>query len=273
MSHPGSVSTKSAVPPGQPSQKVHWQRSKLMRIPGGAGSISGSQPSRPTNVGHHSSPMGSTASLGHGRYGSSPTPLNMSDMAYTLPSHQSQAPPFERQPLPHHYLQSAHPTDVIYPMLPAYLGQNTAGNMAYGVPFAPAYPTYGVPQHEGSAPHHGSANYQPYVSNLSVHTAPGPGQAPVYGPYYSQAPYTAPFGHGTHISGAPMRPQTGLQSHAQGQSTSPTSRPSSARREVQKKTTELEYDVSKTIVDGSNPMKLAQTQPQLSGEWLRRCLA
>lgn len=39
------------------------------------------------------------------------------------------------------------------------------------------------------------------------------------------------------------------------------------RKEADKRA-QLEYDVSKTIVDGSNPMKLVQPQPCLSGECL-----
>lgn len=40
------------------------------------------------------------------------------------------------------------------------------------------------------------------------------------------------------------------------------------RKEADKRAVQLEYDVSKTIVDGSNPMKLVQPQPFLSGECL-----
>lgn len=40
------------------------------------------------------------------------------------------------------------------------------------------------------------------------------------------------------------------------------------RKEADRRTGHLEYDVSKTIVDGSNPMKLVTPQPFLSGEYL-----
>ncbi|CAL5867765.1 uncharacterized protein PFLUO_LOCUS1985 [Penicillium psychrofluorescens] len=222
------------------------------------GSTSVSLPSRP--VGRHSSPKGGR---GHGQYGQSPTPLNMNHMAYTLPRPPSQASPFE-QHSPHQYIPSIHPQGAIYPMQPMgpYPGPNPGGSVPYGLPYAPPYPPYGVPQHPGSPIQHGSVHYQPYGS---VQPVPGPGQVPVYGSgYYPPAPYTAPYGPGGHVPGGSMQPPSGFPPYQVGPSGSPVTDPS-VRRDAGKTPAGFEYDVSKTIVDGSNPKKSAQAQSHLAG--------
>lgn len=145
---------------------------------------------------------------------------------------------------------------MMYPMPMAPYGHNTGG-MAYGMPY-PAYPPYAIPHHPGPVQH--GTPYQPHgtqMQNLS------PGQISPYGSgYYPHSPYPAPYGHGMLPAG-PM-PQTASPIRT---NTSSPSKPGSLRKEADKRMADLEYDVSKTIVDGSNPMKLAsQPQPLLSGE-------
>ncbi|KAJ5425485.1 hypothetical protein N7465_000555 [Penicillium sp. CMV-2018d] len=197
---------------------------------------------RPPNVRHHSS-------FAEARYGTAHSPLNMGHMGYFFPGHHSQS-----------YDQSIHqyPTPqgqgMMYPLPMAPYGHNTGG-MAYGMPY-PAYPPYAIPQHQGPVQH--GTHYQPHgtqLHNLS------PGQISPYGSgYYSHSPYPTPYGHGMLPAG--QMPQTASPVRT---NTSSPSKSGPLRKEADKRMAELEYDVSKTIVDGSNPMKLApQPQPPLS---------
>ncbi|KAJ5680350.1 hypothetical protein N7536_011489 [Penicillium majusculum] len=197
---------------------------------------------RPPNVRHYSS-------FAEARYGAAHSPLNMGNMGYFLPGHHSQG-----------YDQSIHqyPTvqgqGMMYPMPMAPYGHNTGG-MAYGMPY-PAYPPYAIPQHPGPVQH--GTHYQPHgtqMQNLS------PGQISPYGSgYYPHSPYPAPYGHGMFPPGPMAQTACPVRTN-----TSSPSKPGSLRKEADKRMADLEYDVSKTIVDGSNPMKLApQPQPLLS---------
>lgn len=176
-------------------------------------------------------------------------------MGYFLPGHHPQG-----------YDQSIHqyPTaqgqGMMYPIPVAPYGPNTGG-MAYGMPY-PAYPPYAIPQHPGPVQH--GTHYRPHgtqMQNLS------PGQISPYGSgYYPHSPYPAPYGPG--MLPASQMPQAASPVRT---NTSSPSKPDSLRKEADKRTIDLEYDVSKTIVDGSNPMKLApQPQPLLSGELIPR---
>lgn len=192
------------------------------------------QSARPSNARPHSG-------FTEARYGNNPNhpAMNMGSMAYALPGHHS--PQYE-QPMSQY---PAHGQGMMYPMPPipmAPYGHNSGG-MAYAVPY-PAYPPYAIPQHPGQAQH--GTHYQPYVSNSSMQSV-GPGQAPSYGPgYYPQSAYGTPCG--VPLAGQML--QSGSISHAHNSSKS-----SSLRKEADKRVADLEYDVSKTIVDGSNPMK------------------
>lgn len=174
--------------------------------------------------------------------------MNMGNMAYALPGHQSPASPFEQQQHMHHY--PTHAQGMVYPMpsMGHYPGQ-TPGAVPYGVPYPPAFTPYPMPQHPGAVQH--GSPYAQFVSSQSLQNMNG--HAPAYGTGYYQAGYNAPYGPGAHPVGIQMR-QQGQQSR-QGSRSSASRSPT--KRDVDKQTTEAQYDVSKTIVDGSNPMKLA----------------
>ncbi|CAG7918193.1 unnamed protein product [Penicillium olsonii] len=118
---------------------------------------------------------------------------------------------------------------MIYPMSMPY-GPNAG--MAYGVPYP--YPPYAIPPH---GPHYQHYGNQP-MQNISQHTQYPQG-------YYSYSNYPV---HRTQIHASPV---------ALSRTNEPKPDP---RQENDKKTAFLEYDVSKTIVDGSNPMRLAPSQ-------------
>lgn len=66
-----------------------------------------------------------------------------------------------------------------------------------------------------------------------------------------------------------MQPPSGFPPYQVGPSGSPVTDPS-VRRDAGKTPAGFEYDVSKTIVDGSNPKKSAQAQSHLAGTWSYR---
>lgn len=159
----------------------------------------------------------------------SPSPLSMGNMAYALPGHHPQ------------YDELQYPTGqgMMYPM-PMPYGPNS-GMAAYSVPYP--YPPYTIPPH---GPHYQQYGNQP-MPNLPQH------------PPYPQGYY--PYGNYPIPRGPMHAPPVG-----QTQTASPKQ---DLRKEADKRAVQLEYDVSKTIVDGSNPMKLVQPQPFLSGECLK----
>ncbi|KAJ5971150.1 uncharacterized protein N7479_001068 [Penicillium vulpinum] len=180
------------------------------------------------------------SSFAEARYGTAPSPLNMGNMGYSFPARHSQGSPYDQY--------SAHGQGMMYPMPMAPYGHNSG--MAYGMPY-PAYPPYAIPQHPGPQ----SGTHYPHgtqMQNLS------PGQVSPYGSgYYPHLAYGPPYGHGVSPGQMPQ-----AASPVRANPSSP-SKPGSLRKEADKRMAELEYDVSKTIVDGSNPMKLVP-QPLLS---------
>lgn len=164
------------------------------------------------------------------RYGST-SPLNMGTMSYALPGHHSQYDP----------MQYPAGQNVMYPM-PLPYAPNT------GVPYGLPYP---YPHYLAQQPPHGH-HYQSYA-NQHLHNIPQ--SSPYPQSYY---PYGNRAGHRDQIhTGSPVgRTQTNANPSAK----------LDLRKESEKQMTQLEYDVSKTIVDGSNPMKLGPPCPLLSGE-------
>ncbi|KAJ5637259.1 Nucleotide-bindingalpha-beta plait [Penicillium lividum] len=185
-----------------------------------------------------SRPAQGTGYIRHGRY-ETPSPLIMNHMAYSLPNPQSQPSPFE----PH--LANQYPPaatqGIIYsmPSMGPYHGQNPG--LPYGVPFNQAYPPYGLPQHPGTAPH-GGGHYPSYVGTPPLQ-AMGTGQATMYGGGYYAHPYAAPYAHGTPPLTDPIQPRPARQGFRG---------PSANASKEDRRLSGLNYDVSKTIVDGSN---------------------
>ncbi|KGO67692.1 Nucleotide-binding, alpha-beta plait [Penicillium italicum] len=194
---------------------------------------------RPPNVRHHSS-------FAEAQYGTAPSPLNMGNMGYFFPGHHSQGydQPIQQYP-------AAQGQGMMYPMSMAPYGHNPGG-MAYGVPY-PAYPPYAIPQHSGPVQHGTHYQHGTQMHNLS------PGQVSPYASgYYPHSPYGASYVHGVPPVGQIPQAASPVRT-----TTSSPSKPGSLRKEADKRMADLEYDVLKTIVDGSNPMKLVhpQTQP------------
>ncbi|KAJ5739665.1 Nucleotide-binding alpha-beta plait [Penicillium manginii] len=147
------------------------EKHTLTRIlPLAIGNTKTSQPAQPapaptpTPINYSSSPSGYPP---HGRY-APPSSMNMANMAYALPGHQSTGLPFEQQHHLHHY-PATHAQGMMYPMqsMGHYPGQHPTGAVPYGIPYAPNFPPYAMPQHPGAAQHGGSLPFvrpQPIVA-------------------------------------------------------------------------------------------------------------
>ena len=162
--------------------------------------------------------------------------MNMGNLAYALPGHRSPAPAFEQHHM-HHYPQAQ---GIMYPIhsMSHYPAQTPAGAVPYGVPYVPAYGPYPMPQPVGPIQH--GTQYTPYAGPLQNMSGP-----PSYGAGYYHPSY-ASYRSTTY----PMDIQS-RQPSQQGRGSSSTS---PSKKDVDKQA-EAEYDVSKTIVDGSNPVK------------------
>ncbi|KAJ5122834.1 Nucleotide-binding alpha-beta plait [Penicillium atrosanguineum] len=234
------------VPPEKiNSTRAGGKSSPLAPMPNVSSTPGTVQPARPV----HGQPS-STGYPGPGLYGPSSS-LDMGNMAYSLPTLQSQSP-YDQQHLVQ-FPSPAHAQGLVYPVasMGPYPGQNPGG-MPYGVRFATPYSPYALPQHSGAGGPVGG-HYPPFVTSPSMQTM-GPGQAPVYGATYYHAPYTTSYGQGPHPSTGHSRPP-GPHSRPASRARAPPKIAVSTQSDTDKQAAE-EYDVSKTIVDGSNPMRL-----------------
>ncbi|EAW11792.1 putative YT521-B-like splicing factor [Aspergillus clavatus NRRL 1] len=121
-------------------------------------------------------------------------------------------------------------------------------------PFAPQQ------QHQNTSLQHGIANYQLYASNMNAPlNVSVPNQTMAYGQgYYTPHLYTAPVGHGPGPSNASLYPPPGGQYHNTQDFIAQA--PAMLPRESRQQAPRGDYDVSRTIVDGSTPMRPTPTQ-------------
>jgi hypothetical protein len=138
------------------------------------------------------------------------------------PPYQATGGPFGQQ-----YVQAHQSPGIMYPVqhMP-YMGQ-TPGQPMYNVPYSPGYQNPYMQQQP-----QGYATYHP------------PNQAAnrgIYNPsYYSQHPYNTRF---------ETNPTTSKDYHPSQLTQTPP------KREIERRVSAANYDVSQTIVDGSSPMK------------------
>ncbi|OJJ36798.1 hypothetical protein ASPWEDRAFT_58602 [Aspergillus wentii DTO 134E9] len=195
--------------------------------------------------------------VAQGSHGQAPSVMSMTNMTSSLPSYQSQTH-LDHHPIQHHFYPGAQTHGIMYPIhpMPPYHGAPPGGT-AYSASFSQVYPPYmHHPQHTPTV-HHGASVYHSFMPNPSAHHgAIVPNQTTAYSQtYYSQHTYPAALGHG----------QTAINMHFYSQpgprnpKTQPPPATASAhtRKGGGKSVPSLVYDVSKTIVDGSIPMKPA----------------
>ncbi|KAF7712193.1 Uncharacterized protein PECH_006791 [Penicillium ucsense] len=214
-------------------------------------------PSRPGYSRHSSTSSSTFPNPNQARYGP-PSPLNMSHMAYSLPTHQSPSSPFEVQHLMHQY-STTHPHVLPYPMqsMSHYPGQNTGGNMPFAAPYPPAYIPYPMPQPPPTQ--HATGHYQQYVLSPTMQLAPGQ-VSPFGAGYYHPAGYIPFSRHGSQSESVQLR-NPGMPSRQASFSQAvpaPGVTTGTPRTDTDKRGSKGDYDVTKTIVDGSNTKRPSQ---------------
>lgn len=212
-------------------------RIKLNSRPGGS-SQTLQEPAKST---HPANPTirlsGAEYNIGSHQYAPRPSrektsiPLNMADMNPALPPYQTARMPFGQHGVQQQYMQTHQSPGMMYPVqqMP-YMGQNP-GQSVYNVPYSPGYQNPYMQQQP-----QGYATYHP--QNQAANTVPT--QPGMYGqPYYSQHPYNTGFDTNRTATNYPSQLT---------QQTPP-------KREIERRVSAANYDVSQTIVDGSSPMK------------------
>ncbi|KAF7170727.1 hypothetical protein CNMCM5623_003284 [Aspergillus felis] len=214
-------------------------------------------PSRSENVDKHPE--------SHGR-GAPPSAMNMGDMRSTLPGYNQ--PPMQSPYVP----AAIHPHGVLYPLqpLPSFSDSTSGRTVSYNAHYSQMYiPFAQQPQHQqqqhqhhhqSPSLQHGIPDYQLFVPNMTAPSnVPLSNQTIVFGlGYYPQHIYTAAVGHGQGPPGpsiylppsSPYHNTSGLAAQV----------PSGLPREGQQKSPTANYDVSRTIVDGSTPMRPTTAQ-------------
>ncbi|PYH81399.1 hypothetical protein BO82DRAFT_284251, partial [Aspergillus uvarum CBS 121591] len=179
---------------------------------------------------------------------------NISGSRSVLPAYQLHPILYEQHPMQQQYVPSVLPHGVVYPIhaLSSYASATMNANMAFGAPF-PFYAPYVQQhhqQHQHQDPHiqHSTPGYQPLAPNASSHlNVHSPSQVPSYPqgyyPQTSSATASKSIPAPPSMSGSNHRP---LRGHIAEKATD-------LERETRHSNTD--YDVSKTIVDGSTPMR------------------
>ncbi|KAL5360814.1 YT521-B-like domain-containing protein [Aspergillus floccosus] len=195
--------------------------------------------------------------------------LNMGDMQSSMPAYQHRPMFFEHHSIPHHYVSPNAAHGPIYPVHPMSPYGTPAPNtsMTFTASYSNVYPPYYPQQHPNSPMHHASHAYPSQVAGSQMHVGvPLMNQSGGYAHgYYPQPVYmSSRQGH----KSAP--PDSSGQTHPRPSAPSKqtTSKPHSA---PPRDDLNLEYDVSKTIVDGSTPMRNAPaTSPSKARGPLRK---
>ncbi|KAJ5408233.1 Nucleotide-binding alpha-beta plait [Penicillium cosmopolitanum] len=213
--------------------------SRRTSTPGNTKASQLAQPA-PTPISYPSSPSGFPP---HGRYASPQSSMNMANMAYALPGHQSTGSPFEQQHHMHHY-PATHAQGMMYPM--QSMGHFPGQPPRWCCPlWCSLHSKLSSIRHASTPGYHSTRRPLPSVRLQPIDAE--------YGWAFPFLWAGVPYGPGALPVPTPMRqpPRQGSASGSRGSSST-----SPSKRDVDKQTAE-EYDVSKTIVDGSNPMKLA----------------
>ncbi|PKY01314.1 hypothetical protein P168DRAFT_62000 [Aspergillus campestris IBT 28561] len=178
----------------------------------------------------------------------SPSPWNTSDMMSALPSYPCGLLFYDQRCGQQHMIPSVHPQSMVYPMLPmpSFSGEPIAGEMsAYGPQVTQSYTSYSQHQHQSTHFQHGT----------SVHSPSAPFAHPEAGyqsTYHPAQPCMASSGYNPAYPHLASMPQPDLHHRNSQDHVSETPSPS-PEREGQRAPSP-EYDVLKTIVDGSTPL-------------------
>ncbi|KAF4259710.1 hypothetical protein CNMCM8812_005760 [Aspergillus fumigatus] len=191
--------------------------------------------------------------------GAPPSAMNMGDMRSTLPDYNQ--PHMQSSYVP----AAIHPHGVLYPLqpLPSFADTTSGRTVSYNAHCSQMYiPFAQQPQHQpqSTSLQPGIPDHQLFVPNMTTPSnVPFSNQNVVFGlGYYPQHVYTAAVGHTPCPSGPSMYLPPGSPYHS---TLGPAAQvPSNLPREGRKKPPTANYDISKTIVDGSTPMRATTAQ-------------
>lgn len=227
------------------------------------------QDSRPHSIHHH--PEDPTYVRHNGR-GLPPATLSMGGMRSALPGYRADTVVFDRRVMPQRFVPTGPGHGVVYSSmhpLPLFLETTPNMNMPVHNPFSQAYSLYSQEQQQQQQEHmpsqHTGPGYQPLGYSSPTHLGIPPAE---YGQiYYAPPTYVASHGHSAVQANVTIHlhqncPSKNTQENFAKASTT-LSKGSKSR------TPESGYDVSKTIVDGSTPMRSTQTPPSAMGKQKR----
>lgn len=191
--------------------------------------------------------------------------MNMGDMRSTLPDYNQ--PHMQSSYVP----AAIHPHGVLYPLqpLPSFADTTSGRTVSYNAHCSQMYiPFAQQPQHQpqSTSLQPGIPDHQLFVPNMTTPSnVPFSNQNVVFGlGYYPQHVYTAAVGHTPCPSGPSMYLPPGSPYHS---TLGPAAQvPSNLPREGRKKPPTANYDISKTIVDGSTPMRATTAQNTSTGK-------
>ncbi|KAE8147637.1 YT521-B-like domain-containing protein [Aspergillus avenaceus] len=224
-----------------------------------------SQKSRPHNVYQYSHQTGFMTPSGRGM---PPMALTMSDMSSAIPNLQPHTAVFDQQSMPQHFIPPGPNHAVVYSSIhPVAMYPETATGitMTFNNPYSHPYPHYVQhQQHQNTPIQHSASGYQPLGYTSAAHM--GVSTIRYAQGYYTPAAYVASQGQSS------VQPTVHLHTHTAPYITqgSPIKESVTPSKDKKAHALKLEYDVSKTIVDGSTPMRSSQTQPSSLGKQTRK---
>ncbi|PYH47294.1 putative YT521-B-like splicing factor [Aspergillus saccharolyticus JOP 1030-1] len=187
---------------------------------------------------------------------------NLSDARSILPAYQLHPVLYEQHPMQQQYAPSVLSQGVVYPIhaLSSYPPAAINANMTFGAPFPFYAPYFQQNQHQEPHVQHNAPSHQPLRPNsLSQANSHIPGQTNSYAqPIYPQA----------SIAAAPdlrLAPTSMSVSHRRSSPGHMAKKATDSDRENGQRHSSTDYDVTKTIVDGSTPMRATSHSSQSLG--------
>lgn len=177
-----------------------------------------------------------------------PSPWNMGDMMSAVPNYSCGLVFYDQRCGQQHMIPSVHPQGMVYPMLPmpSFSGETIASELpTYGPRVTQRYTSYSQHQHQSTPFQHGTPSHQPAAPFARL----GDGYQSTYHP---AQPCMTSSGYSPMYPHLATTPQPDLHHHNSQDQVGGVHAPSSGREGP--RAPSPEYDVLKTIVDGSTPM-------------------
>ncbi|OGM42833.1 putative YT521-B-like splicing factor [Aspergillus bombycis] len=253
----GDSNPARAAPGGSPSSNPNKANSSATATQ--KSDIGFLQDSRPHNIHHYPE----NTNVRHNGRGLPSASLSMSGMRSALPGYQAHTVVFDRRAMPQHFVPTEPGHGVVYSSmhpLPLFPETTPNMNMPFNNPFPQSYSLHSHEQQQQQQhmpPQHTGPGYQQLGYSSPAHLGIPPAG-------YEQTYYAPPMYMASHGQSAVQANVTiHLHPHHPSHNTQENFAKSSATLSKMSisRTAESDYDVSKTIVDGSNPMRSTQARP------------